>query len=407
MLKTIPADKLVKGMFLHKLCGSWINHPFWKSKFVIDDAQQIKDIIDSGITEVVIDTSKGLDLVKEPEVRPKLVTKTKAAEKPKAKPKSKTKEKPKGNSSKEWKEAKEVCQRSKAAMAAMFQDVRMGKIVSTETAAKVSSDIARSVESNTDVLLSMARLKTVDDYTYMHSVAVCAMMVALGREIGLKDDQIERAGLAALLHDLGKASLPLEILNKPGKLTEEEFAIIKGHPKAGYDLIKNSPSIDDEVLDVVLHHHEKLDGSGYPDALPDEEIQLFARMAAICDVYDAITSTRPYKSGWDPAISIKRMLSWEGHFDKALLQSFIRSIGIYPTGSLVKLASDRLGVVSGQTPGNLLAPKVRVFFNVKQRQQTPIEALDLAEDGCEDKIVSVEDSRKWGFTNLEDLWAVG
>ncbi|MEZ4758150.1 MAG: HD domain-containing phosphohydrolase [Flavobacteriales bacterium] len=128
---------------------------------------------------------------------------------------------------------------------------------------------------------SLARLKTADDYTYMHSVAVCALMVALARQLGLSDAHTRTAGMAGLLHDLGKAAIPMAVLNKPGKLTDAEFTVVRSHPVEGYHMLKEGGGVEAAVLDACLHHHEKIDGTGYPDKLKGDKISLIARMAAI------------------------------------------------------------------------------------------------------------------------------
>lgn len=160
------------------------------------------------------------------------------------------------------------------------------------------------------------------------------------------------------------------------------------------------------ILDVCLHHHEKTDGSGYPAGLKDEEISLFAKMSAVCDVYDAITSNRPYKAGWDPSESLRRMAEWaDGHFDAKVFQAFVRSLGIYPIGSLVKLSSGRLGVVVEQTGKSLTTPTVKVFFSSKSNMRIVPEVIDLARNGCTEKIASREDPAKWRFADLNELWS--
>ena len=207
-----------------------------------------------------------------------------------------------------------------------------------------------------------------------------------------------------MLHDLGKAAIPNEILNKEGKLTDSEFDVVKLHPKKGYDLLVGNDSITQQALDITLHHHEKFDGSGYPEGLKGEDISLFARMGAVCDVYDALTSDRIYKKGWEPAVAIKRMASWKGHFDPVILQAFVKVLGIYPVGSLVRLESDKLAVVIEQSEHSLLEPRVKIFFSIKSKAPIRTSELDLASKHVTDRIVGLEDPEKWHFKNLEELW---
>jgi HD-GYP domain-containing protein (c-di-GMP phosphodiesterase class II) len=302
--------------------------------------------------------------------------------------------------------AAKICLQSKQAVISMFQEARMGKAVDTGGARQLVEEISDSVARNPGALISLARLKTVDDYTYMHSVAVCAMMVALAKQLGLDEVQTRQAGIAGLMHDLGKAMIPMEILNKPGKLTDAEFEVVKQHPAEGHRMLLSGTDVDPIVLDVCLHHHEKTDGSGYPKGLKDSEISLFAKMGAVCDVYDAITSNRPYKAGWDPAESLRRMAEWaKGHFDTQVFQAFVKSLGIYPIGSLVRLSSGRLAVVVEQTGKSLTTPSVKVFFSTKSNLRIVPETIDLSRPGVAEKIVSREDPAKWRFSDLNELWS--
>jgi HD-GYP domain-containing protein (c-di-GMP phosphodiesterase class II) len=295
---------------------------------------------------------------------------------------------------------------ARGAMRDMFNDVRMGKAVDTEHCLPLVQDITDSVGRNPGALVSLARLKTSDDYTYMHSVAVCALMVALARQLGLDDADTREAGLAGLVHDLGKALMPLNVLNKPGALTPAEFAIMKGHPEAGHRMLVEGRGVGPIPLDVCLHHHEKVNGKGYPHGLQGEAISLFARMGAVCDVYDAVTSNRPYKAGWDPAESIQKMAQWakDGHFDETVFQGFVRSIGIYPTGSLIKLKSGRLAVVVEQGRQSLLSPVVRVFFSTKSNEPITPQLIDLGDGRTSEQIVSRESQAHWGFQNTDQFW---
>jgi HD-GYP domain-containing protein (c-di-GMP phosphodiesterase class II) len=235
-------------------------------------------------------------------------------------------------------------------------------------------------------------------------VAVCALMVALARQQGMSEEGCREAGLAGLMHDIGKAVMPLDVLNKPGRLNDDEYRVIQTHPERGHQLIAEGGGAP-ATLDVVLHHHEKFDGSGYPHRLKAEQISVLARMGAICDVYDAITSNRPYKAGWDPAESIARMASWKGHFDERLLAAFVQNLGIYPTGSRVRLESGRLAVVTEQNPHQLTAPIVKVFYSTKSRMRVTPQQLDLAAKSCHDRIVARDGGEHGSFTHLDELWA--
>ena len=394
MLKKIPAEHVCLGMHLQAFCGAWMDHPFWRSKFVLTDPKDVALIRDCAVREVWIDIGKGLDIA------PSLdVVTTTAEEVPPPAPV--VQEKTSFND--EVKRAARICAKGKEAVISMFQEARMGKAIEAEAAMPLVEEISNSILRNPGALISLARLKTADDYTYLHSVAVCALMIALARQLGLSDDETRDAGMAGLLHDLGKALIPMEILNKPGKLTDGEFTIVKTHPKKGYELLLTATGVSEITKDVCLHHHEKIDGSGYPMGLNSETMSLYAKMGAVCDVYDAITSNRPYKAGWDPAESIKRMAEWKGHFDPTVFQAFVKSLGIYPTGSFVRLESGRLGVVIEQGEKSLLKPKVRVFFSSKSQAYIKPETIDLARSP--EKIAGRDDPQKWGIKDIDRYWA--
>lgn len=395
-------------MFVHEVCGSWLDHPFWRSSFKITDARQLRQL--AVVKEVIIDTSKGLDVVSfdvpmalmdDIEVSAgQPLTQVLPLEEDEA---------PLAMSvsfQQEIVRASRIVEQARGAMKSLFTDVRMGRAVDAEHCLPLVDDITQSVSRNPSAIVSLARLKTSDDYTYMHSVAVCALMVALAKQLGLSEADTREAGLAGLVHDLGKAQMPLEVLNKPSALTPAEFAIMKGHPEAGYRLLTEGKGAGPIPLDVCLHHHEKVNGKGYPYGLKGEEISLHARMGAVCDVYDAITSNRPYKTGWDPADSIQKMAQWakEGHFDERIFQAFVKSVGIYPTGSLVKLKSGRLGVVVEQGGKSLLSPLVRVFFSTKANEPITPQLLDLGDGSTTDQIVSRESPTAWGFKHIDQFW---
>jgi putative nucleotidyltransferase with HDIG domain len=405
MRKRIPVSDLRVGMFIEELCGSWMEHPFWRSSFRLADPADRHRIVDAGITEVWIDTAKGLDViggggerVNEATARIEIEQALRSAAETPARDTQRT------SLAAEARRAASICATAKTAVTSMFQEARMGKALDAEAAEPLVAEISHSIMRNPGALISLARLKTLDDYTYMHSVAVCALMIALARELGLADGEVREAGMAGLLHDIGKMMIPLEVLNKPGKLTDEEFRIVRAHPAEGHKLLVAGRAVSAVSLDVCLHHHEKVDGSGYPHRLKADSITLFSKMGAICDVYDAITSDRPYKRGWDPAEALRKMAEWsKGHFDERLFHAFVKCIGIYPIGSLVRLSSGRLGVVVEQTE-SLLAPRVKVFFSTRANSRVMPELLDLSRPGSNERVEAHEDPARWNFPDLAALW---
>lgn len=414
----IPASALRVGMYIHKLGGSWLQHPFLRTSFLLTDEKDIRAILDAGIEDLWIDESKGLPIDETVlETADEVASGDGSAQSSSAPVFSESPAAPtapvrhtaqksvstQSSMSKELDRARDLCQQAGTHMADLFRDARLGRTIDAQTTLPLVGEITASVQRHPAALLSIARLKTHDDYTYLHSVAVCTMMVALGRQLGLDEKIVRLAGHGGLLHDIGKATMPLDVLNKPGRLTDQEFEVIKRHPLAGASMLSED-CVAPEVRDVALHHHEKVDGSGYPHRLAGENISLFARMGAICDVYDAVTSNRVYKRAWDPATAMREIAKWQGHFDKRLFQAFVKTVGIYPVGSLVRLASQRLAVVTEPNPGSLLKPKVRVFFSVRVNAPIDVQTIDLAANTCNDSILGPEDADKWSFTRLDDIW---
>ena len=413
MLKRIAVKNLRLGMFITELCGSAMHHPFAKTKFILDNISDLDSIRKSDTKEVWIDTAKGHD--EEPDTEHQPVTKDIETKTPAENIKENKATTQKAENiqktehlslDSEIKTAVKICARAKEAVINIFNEARMGKAIELDQAQEMVEEISNSVMRQPHALISLARLKNSDEYTYMHSVAVCALMIALARQMKLSEHEIREAGLAGLLHDIGKIGIPLKILNKPGKLTDDEFTTIKKHPEIGSTILLDNPLISLVVQDVVLHHHEKTDGSGYPHGLKGENISLFAKMGAVCDIYDATTSNRPYKKAWLPAESIRKMSEWcSGHLDEKVFQTFVKTVGIYPTGSLVRLESGRLGVVTEQHESSLLTPKVKVFFSAKFKAPIMQETIDLSTLIGKEKIVGREAVEDWGFRNLDALWS--
>ena len=397
MLKPISSEQLRVGMYIHKISAPWIDHPFWRNAFKLESREDLLRLRAAHLDEIIIDTGKGLDVV-----RPGVTSTPDTTAGGSARITAEAEAAPAAQilSEQEAPRARKLLEASRETVINMFRDARLGKAVSAAEATSLVQQVELSITRNRGTLLSMVRIKNADDYTYMHSVAVCAYMIRLGQQLGLPPAQIQQAGMAGLLHDIGKIGTPSTILNKPGKLTEAEFSIVMQHPEIGHSLLLNGDQIDSEVCDVALHHHEKFDGSGYPHHFAGKDISLLSRMGAVCDVYDALTSNRSYKTGSEPGHAIRIMLNSEGHFDPYIREAFIKSIGIFPCGSCVLMESGRLAVVIDQNDA-LLAPRVRIFFSTKSGTRLPPEIIDLSKKNTHDRIISHVDPGTWGLRNIE------
>lgn len=401
MLKKVDASQLRIGMYIHDLDCGWMDHPFVRARFELTTDEEIYKIRNAKIRAVVIDCSKGLDVDDAPTLAqadaateaevtaiaaaPRIVTRVSLGE--------------------ELQRAAHIRKQAAGLVRTVMADARLGKAVELDKVGPVVESVTESILRNSGALLGLLRIKNKDDYTFLHSVSVCALLVAFCRSRKMDEDTIYQAGLGGLLHDTGKALVPDSILNKQGHLTDEEFDIIKRHPRDGYDILAKTPEIGPIPLDITLHHHERRDGSGYPDKQGEGSISELAQMAAIVDVYDAITSDRCYHKGMPAAEALRKIYEWSKfHFNPTLVQEFMRCVGIYPVGTLVLLESGRLGVVIEPHETSLLTPKVNVFFSTKSQGYIKPQTLDLSKPlgfGGGDKILRHESAEKWNVNPLQ------
>ncbi|MDC7697296.1 HD-GYP domain-containing protein [Vogesella indigofera] len=401
MIKNIDIADIKIGMYVHDLNCDWTSHPFFRKRFLIKNDAEIAKIVEAGIHELYIDTEKGLDVSHArsvDEVNASLQQQMIEAVTGKPAPIIAL------SFAEELGRANRIKSQAHALVKTVMQDVRLGRAVELEQVEPMIESITESVLSNSGALLTLLRIKNKDDYTFLHSVSVGTLMIAFCRSVGMDMETIHLAGLGGILHDTGKALVPDEVLNKPGRLTEEEFDIIKRHPRDGFDILSRTEGISEIPLDITLHHHERVDGSGYPHNLKGDTISTLAKMAAIVDVYDAITADRCYHKGMAPTDALRKIFEWSKyHFDPKLVQAFMRCVGIYPVGTLVLLESGKLGVVIEQHDSNLLTPKIKVMFSSKSNTYLQPEIIDLSRPlgfGGGDKIVRHEAPEKWGINPL-------
>jgi len=394
MLKKVDSSQLKVGMFIHDLDCGWMEHPFVRSKFLLSSEEEIGKITSARIRGVVIDCSRGLDIDAPTVAQAAAVTEAEVTAIATRAPAP-----ARVSLGEELQRAANVRRQAAGLVRTVMQDARLGKAVEFDQVGPVVQNVTESILRNSGALLGLLQIKNKDDYTFLHSVSVCALLVAFCRSRGMPEDQIYQAGIGGLLHDTGKALVPDAILNKPGRLTDEEFEIVKRHPRDGHDILLRTPEIGAIPLDITLHHHERRDGSGYPERQAEGGISELAQMAAIVDVYDAITSDRSYHKGMPAAEALRKIYEWSKfHFNPALAQEFMRCVGIYPVGTLVLLESGRLGVVVEPHESSLLTPKVNVFFHTKQKAYIRPETVDLSKGvgfGGGDRIVSHEAADKW------------
>ncbi len=407
MFKKVDSAQLKVGMYIHDLSCDWMTHPFVRNRFLLTSEDEIRKIVQAGIHDVVIDSAKGLDVADAPSVAEAAAATERELVQIAAAPAPVTRV----SLGAELARAAQIRQQASVLVRTVMADARLGRAIELDRVEPVVQDITESILRNPGALVGLLRIKSKDDYTFLHSVSVCALLVAFCRSRGLDGETIHQAGLGGLLHDTGKALVPDAILNKPGPLTDAEFALIKRHPRDGYEILRQSTDIGAIPLDIALHHHERRDGSGYPDKLGGEAISELAQMAAIVDVYDAITAERCYHRAIAPAEALRKIYEWSKfHFNPAYTQDFMRCVGIYPVGTMVMLESGRLAVVVEAHETNLLAPKVNVFFSSKSQAYIKPETVDLSRGlgfGGGDKIVSHESAAKWRVDPMRFLALAG
>ncbi|NTV94130.1 MAG: HD-GYP domain-containing protein [Thiobacillus sp.] len=394
-IKKIPVEQLQPGMYIHDVNCGWMDHPFVASHFLVKDQATIAKIGELGIHDVYIDISRGRDVeVAAPtqaEVRREIESRLiRIAEEPATPARTPLAE--------ERQRAARLHSEANQIVHGMIKDIRLGKQIEMEKIEPLVESMVDSIFRNPDALLPLGRLKDHDNYTFQHSVSVCTLMIAFARGLELDRPTIKEIAIGALLHDVGKAKVPEEILNKPAKLTEAEFGKMKSHVVQSIIILQHTPGVSRIALDVAGQHHERYDGTGYPNKLKGSEISLYGQMGAIVDVYDAITSDRVYHKGMPPTEALGKLLEWSKfHFDPELVRSFIKAVGIYPTGSLVRLDSGRLAIVMEQHPDHLMQPVVLVLYNAKSNVYLKPEVVDLAHPANRDRVTGHEAFEAWNI----------
>jgi putative nucleotidyltransferase with HDIG domain len=289
-------------------------------------------------------------------------------------------------------------------MTGVLSDIKFGKPLETEGFHDLADGMIDSVLRNHKALDCLGRIREKDNYLMEHSINLAVLMGIFAKSMKIDRETMHHVMVGALLHDIGKIMVPDNILHKPGKLDDDEFARMKQHVVFSRDLLKKTPGIHPLTVDVAAQHHERIDGSGYPEGLKGCDICREGKMVAITDVYDAITADRCYHKGLAPTVALKKLLEWSGtHLDEKLVHTFIRSMGIFPVGSLVMMESGRLAVVIEASEKDQTRPIVKVIYHSRLKQYIPAEIIDLSKPTSQDSIKNSVDADKWRIKTSDFL----
>lgn len=400
-VKQIPVAALRPGMFICDFNAGWMAHPFALNHLHVRNAQQIEEIARHGIRTVFIDTRRGADVENAPTLA-EVVTSTRhrmldsaARETPK---KEDGESRTQAPTAQEIKRARQALGLAAERLRTAMTEVRLGKPIDIPALRESAGHISAAVIRNDNALALVCRLRKRDEYTFSHSLNVSVLLARFSHHLGNAPEVTHQIALGGLLHDIGKMSIDTEVLNKPGKLTTDEYDHMKTHVTRGLSLVEPY-RLPEPALAVIREHHERGDGSGYPLSTRQEDISQIGRIAAIVDVYDAISSERVYHSALPAPEAIRRIFEWQHYFDPALVNSFVRCLGIYPVGSLVRLKSERLAIVVCHNPKNLIQPRLRVIFDARHKSHLPPEDIDLGKRPWIDRdaIVGHEDAQYWNI----------
>lgn len=399
MIRKITIDQLLPDMYVVDLHKRWFDHSLWQSKFKVRDDAHVSKIREEGISEISIDTARGIDLPPTPIARINQIDlKLKSlAEIRAATPRT-------VSLGEERRRANRLLVDAGNTVSGLMLSARAGNNVDAAYLEPIVSKMIASVIRNPDALVPLARLKRMDAYATQHAVATAALIIAFGRHQGMPEPEIEKLALGTMVKDIGHAALDARLTAKQGILSKDEFSIVQSHVEEGLAVLDATTRLSETSVAVVLEHHERYNGCGYPYRMIGDEISVAGRMAAIVDTYDAMTSDRPYRAAMSPSQTLRQLYDEAGfQYDPALVSAFIKTIGIYPVGTLVLLESGHLAVVEQLNADNMLTPTVRVIYHTGRQQYvtTPVD-VDLSRKvgNHYGQIVRAETFERWGISPL-------
>jgi len=365
-----PVQELVLGMYVTELDIPWLESPFLFKGFLIETDEELTQLRDA-CQYVYIDLSKQ---------KKRMSNAQSSSSKPDnkelvfGKPPERL-----GSFEKEIGRAEKTYKETGIIVSGFMDKIADGGGIDAKLAKEAVQSCVNSVLHSPDAFLWLSQLKNKDEYTAQHSLNVCVLSIVLARHVGLKEEYLNNVGLCGMMHDMGKMLVPLEVLNKPGRLDDDELVIMQSHTTLGYELLKSSDGMFYGAAETALTHHEHMDGRGYPNKINSNKLSYYSNIVAIADLYDAITSDRVYQKGRTHHEATKIMLDISGsHLDTRLVVKFIESLGVYPPGCFVELNNGSIAVVLEVSGRFKLRPKILIILD---EDTNPIDefVVDLSE----------------------------
>ena len=403
-IKKISVSELKPGMYVSSLDRPWLETPFLMQGILIKNEDDINDL-SAYCNFVEIDTNRTRTSSSPHSLPPKHSKETIQNLLPHRKLRQ---YKDTTNIKEELATARKVMSNMTSTISEIFEQTHNGSAIDVIGVHKAISPMVDSIVRNPDACIWLARLRNSDDYTYQHAISASIWAVALGRHLGFPKHDLQTLAVGVSLFDIGKMFLPMDLLHKQGRLTSSEFELIQSHVNLGLNKLEESGGINNAIKDIVSYHHERFDGTGYPNALSGVDIPVFARIAAIADCYDAITTRRPYANAISPVAAIQKLYEWrDGAFQSVLVEEFIQAIGIFPAGTLVELSNGEVGVVLSEYRTRRLRPKIIQLLDSDKQPLPTVKVIDLLTTTHDEKgePLDIVESLEPGTYNLhlEDL----
>ena len=380
--KKISTVYLQAGMYVSSLDRPWIDTPFLLQGFLIKDDEEIM-LLKKYCKHVYIDTDKGIDSAHFVNESQNLKTNERLerclTDQSKLVQYEDTK-----TAYEEMPVAKMAVDEASFRVVSIMESVKSGKSIDVAQVRTVVEPIVESIIRNPDALMWLTQMRHKDSYTYSHSVDNCALAIAFGRHMGLPKSDLDILAMGLLLMDVGKMKIPADLLNKTGPLNEAEYKVVRSHVRHSVEILKRSEGIDTDIINIALTHHERFDGSGYPNGLVGTQTPVYGRIAAIIDCYDAMTSERPYSKPVSPYKALQEIYNWRNrYFQEELVEQFLQCLGVFPTGTLVEMHSGEVGIVMAQNKTRRMSPQVMLLLDKNKKPLPDYMIVDLMNQPAE------------------------